>query len=239
MKQCPVCKAVYADDAQSFCLSDGTMLLSISDEEETRVISFGNKRMNTGGAPPAETMPAFSAPPIIPHQPAQQQQSERSPLVPVLVGLLFLVVLCFAGFIAYTFLKSDGKQSSDITKTSPTASQTPDETTKLKEQVANLEKKIEAGKNQKTATPVPSVSKQQTQSGNTARVNSPGDGFLALRSEPNAETGYRIARIPHGADVDVISCQSYSVTIGSRRGRWCQVSYAGQTGWAFDAFLVY
>jgi hypothetical protein len=248
MKQCPVCKAVYSDELQSFCLSDGTMLLSIPDEEETRVISSSSgsgNRMKINTTPPAETMPAFT-PPIISHQQQQQSlppiRSANSPLVGILAGLLVIVVICFVGFVAYTLLKSDDKASVN-TKNSPTPtfSQTPnDETNKLKEQVTNLEKKIDDQRNQKTTTPVPPPpSLTPSQPANAARVNSPRDGFLALRSEPSAETGFRIMEIPHGATVNLISCQSYSSSVGSRRGRWCQVNYGGRAGWAFDAFLIY
>ncbi|CAN5490878.1 hypothetical protein BH23BAC4_BH23BAC4_01230 [soil metagenome] len=73
---------------------------------------------------------------------------------------------------------------------------------------------------------------------NVAYVNSPGDGFLALRSEPSVRTGYRVMRIPHEASVEVINCRSSTSSIGSSRGRWCQVSYNGNQGWAFDAYLA-
>ena len=235
MKQCPVCKAVYADDSLSFCLSDGTVLHSIPDEEETRVISPGRNRININ-AQPAETLPAFT-PPIVSHQPPTQNMNSR--LVAVLVGLLAIVILIFAGFVAFTFLRNDDSKIAESDKTSPTVSPTTnDETNKLKEKVANLEKKIEDQRNQKTATPVP-TSTTQRQTGKAARINSPRDGFLALRSEPSAETGYRIAEMPHGSSVNLISCQDFSSAVGSKRGRWCQVVYDGMQGWAFDAFLVY
>lgn len=242
MKQCPDCKTVYADDMQSFCLSDGAMLFSLPDEEETRIVSPGRNQMKINV--PAETLPAFT-PPVISQQsiPPQQQQQKNtnSSLIGILIGLLALVILSFAVFVAYIFVRPGDSKNTNVAKSSPspTGSQTSDdETTKLKEQLANLEKKIDDQKNQKTATPIPSVTKQNP-SGNTARVNSPSDGFLALRSDPNSETGYRITKIPHGTDVDIVSCQGYSESVGTRRGRWCQVNYNGQIGWVFDAFLIY
>ena len=35
----------------------------------------------------------------------------------------------------------------------------------------------------------------------TARVDSPGDGFLALRAVPDARSGEPLAKIPHGTTV--------------------------------------
>ena len=72
----------------------------------------------------------------------------------------------------------------------------------------------------------------------TARVDSPGDGFLALRKLPHSEIGERIAKIPHGATVEVGVCGPVVRPV-NRAGRWCQASYNGQTGWVFDAYLVY
>jgi hypothetical protein len=125
----------------------------------------------------------------------------------------------------------------------PTAAQSPtpdEETEKLKEKIEELEKKIEDRQRQTPPTIVvkPTVPVIRD-SGSTAWVNSPGDGFLALRSEPNAETGYRILKIPHGASVRVLGCRNYSERVGGRTGRWCRVSYAGYAGWAFDGWLVY
>ncbi|HEX2640645.1 MAG TPA: hypothetical protein VHL50_08745, partial [Pyrinomonadaceae bacterium] len=72
-----------------------------------------------------------------------------------------------------------------------------------------------------------------------ATVNSPSDGFLALRSLPDANYGERIAKIPHGSTVDVISCADDQVTIGSHTGHWCLITYQSNAGFVFDAFLDY
>jgi len=72
----------------------------------------------------------------------------------------------------------------------------------------------------------------------SARVDSPNDGFLALRTEPTTRTGARIMKIAHGEPVSVSRCGGY-ITSGERKGRWCWVSYKGTSGWAFDAFLAY
>lgn len=106
---------------------------------------------------------------------------------------------------------------------------------KLLEKLEELEKKLEQAQKQGKTLQPPVIKS----SGTIAWVNSPGDGFLALRSDQSPSDGYRILQIPHGAAVRVLSCQSYSQSIGGRTGRWCRVSYGGSTGWAFDGWLVY
>lgn len=111
---------------------------------------------------------------------------------------------------------------------------TPDaDKAELLDKLNELEKKLDQQKQVKTAPPVIKGS------GTTAWVNSPGDGFLALRSNPSSDVGYRILQIPHGASVRVLGCQNFSQRVAGRSGRWCNVSYGGSTGWAFDGWLVY
>lgn len=66
------------------------------------------------------------------------------------------------------------------------------------------------------------------------RVNSPGDGFLALRSEPGVRTGARLAKIPHGTPLELGECTPN--TSGS--GNWCRASYDGQSGWVLDRYVA-
>ena len=71
----------------------------------------------------------------------------------------------------------------------------------------------------------------------TAYVNSPGDGFLSLRTEPSARRGALSLRMNHGNQVTVLSCRSEQAVIDDRYGRWCRVRYGGRVGWAFNGFL--
>jgi uncharacterized protein YraI len=74
----------------------------------------------------------------------------------------------------------------------------------------------------------------------TARVNSPNDNFLALRSIPDSKNGIMLAKIPHGTNIEIIGCQKKPTQRpGGRSGRWCRTNYNGQDGWVFDAFLSY
>lgn len=237
MKLCPNCKTTYSDDTLRFCLTDGTNLIPVANTEKTVEMSGKTNQMRFD-------VPAQSEPTII--SPVRQQsQPARSGFNPWIVvlplfGILFLAVL---GLLGYILLKPASVAVSNTATPTPTATATPDkETAELKEQLESLKKQIEnqktPAKNDSTARPFP------TQIPNTptvqiARVNSPKDGFLALRSIPDAEIGDRLAQIPHGVNIEIIGCQKTVVKIGSRRGRWCRTNYNGQSGWVFDAWLAY
>ena len=148
---------------------------------------------------------------------------------------LILAVLLAVG-LGCNQLPITTQQAQQTTPPAATPTQTPDDTNeRLLEKLAELEKKIDDQQKQAKATPAPPVIRTATR----AWVNSPGDGFLALRSDPSADVGYRMLQIPHGAEVRVLSCQDRSTRISGRNGRWCRLRYEGTTGWAFDAWLVY
>jgi len=69
------------------------------------------------------------------------------------------------------------------------------------------------------------------------RIDAPGDGFLALRSEPSDESGERLVKIPSGSYVEIQDCQKEQKTVSGKKGRWCMVTYENTTGWVFDAWL--
>ena len=54
----------------------------------------------------------------------------------------------------------------------------------------------------------------------TVRVHTPGDGFLALRSEPTIRSGRRILKIPHGSVLTLDQCVSRP-----KDGRWCKTPF--------------
>jgi len=233
MKQCPNCKTAYADDSLSFCLNDGANLTSVPEAAETVQMSFDKNPAHAGVAP--DSVPTYFSPPI-PQPPAKNAVS------PIIIGVLgLLLLLAIGGFAAFVLLRPTGDKN-PVVAVSPTQSVSPtaapnDETAKLKEEMTNLQKQLQNRKNQKPNAPAEIVPPPK-QPGNTARANSPRDGFLALRSEPNSETGHRIAKIPHGAALTVVACPKPSNS-GKMAGRWCQVVYNGQSGWAFDAFMSF
>src|SRR5207248_682972 len=126
--------------------------------------------------------------------------------------LLFLVVAGGAGALYY--FNRDGKTvaNNGSSTPSPTGSPVPtisaspspkDDTADLKNQIANLEKMINEQKNQNRPANSSTTAPTPAKMGTTARVNSPGDGFLALRSFPSSQVGTRITTIPHGSTVSV------------------------------------
>lgn len=254
MKQCPSCKTTYTDDSLQYCLSDGAHLQALASDEKTVQMSFANEPMRVNIPP--DSVPTVFAPP----QSVVQNQSSKKGLGLLLGGgFALLLLLIAAGVGAFIFLRQpDNKNTLAAVSPTPDASPTAatnvspnaatnvspnaapnDETAKLKEEMANLKKQIESQKTPKqNLTVAPPTLQTAPTNGRTARANSSGDGFLALRSEPNSESGYRIAKIPHGAELTVIACPKLS-NVGKMAGRWCQVIYNGQSGWAFDGFMKF
>ena len=69
--------------------------------------------------------------------------------------------------------------------------------------------------------------------GETVVVNTPGDGFLALRSEPSAKQGIRLDKIPHASFLSLGECVVTSAT-----EHWCKTTYQGQNGWVLDRYVI-
>ena len=245
MKRCPNCQTTYTDDALRFCLADGAALVSsASNEAETVRIPF-DKNPARVDVPPDSAPTVFAAPPVSPAQP----KGKGAGLI--IAGVLgaFLLFLFIGGVAAFLLLRSNDGKKAIVASPSPLAAPPAapsvpptaapvDETVTLKEKLANLEKQARDQGNRKPSAAPPETFSPPKQPPTTARANSPRDGFLALRSEPNSETGSRIAKIPHGATLTVLGCPKSSY-VGKMAGRWCQVIYDGQSGWAFDAFMIF
>ena len=247
MKQCPACKTT--DQTLRFCLADGNPLTDLSREQET-VIQGGSfhdaETIAVGGGParveiPRETVqmpaPAFhTAPPA-----AQKSSGTIFKVILVIIGLGVFAVLAVAvgAFIYFNMNgteKAANKSSKDVwAGASPTPSPAKDDEEELRDQIANLEKLINEQKTDGEPANIPLSLPDQAK---TARVNSPGDGFLALRTLPSSEFGDRIIKIPHGATVSIGICGPVVKPV-SRTGRWCQANYNGYSGWVFDAYLIY
>lgn len=245
--------------------SEETAMLSRNSEETVFLPRHKNPlridiKSPEASAPPAAAPQNFQPPPAAP--PAGKGFN------PVIIGVLGAALLLLVGggaLAAFILSRASGDVKPDDNKkvaavspspsssvstnsSSPSASESApgDDAAQLRAEMANLQKQLQDQKNQKqTALPnVGSTSKQPTVSSSslsspqTARANSPRDGFLALRDEPNSKSGYRIAEIPHGAVITVVDCPRPS-NVGKIPGRWCQVVYNGQSGWAFDAFISF
>ncbi len=73
--------------------------------------------------------------------------------------------------------------------------------------------------------------------GDYRMIATPADGFLSIRSEPDGR-GSRLDRMLDGEVVEVLTCGPARVVDGDP-GHWCRVRrQTGQTGWAYDAYLV-
>ena len=72
---------------------------------------------------------------------------------------------------------------------------------------------------------------------NVGTVNSPGDGFLSLRSDPSVQRGRRLVQMPHGAEVGLIGICESPTRLDGKEGMWCLAEYGGYQGWAFTAYL--
>jgi hypothetical protein len=226
MKHCPVCKTAYTDDSLRYCLADGAALTSEIEEP-----SLARKLDPVPfGFPGADTK--------VPKRPIAGWQ--KGLIAFLIIGAVFAAaVILMAGVL---YMNTGGKATNVATPVPSSTPTTDPDKQRLQDELANLQRKIDEQKNSNrlsqpttNSNPFPN----QTQPGSaTARVNSPNDGFLALRNIPDA-TGGRLAKIPHNSTVALNNCEKNKVTVGGRSGRWCQVEYAGQTGWVFDAWLVY
>jgi Bacterial SH3 domain len=234
MKQCPTCRTTYTDETLRYCLADGGILVEVGTEAET--VARHGVRIDVQ-QPTYPTIPVAGEP-----RPTKGSSVLKIVAALLILGFLGLLGLSAAGALFY--FNSGGTSSAVASPTPtptpvPTRSPTPtpdSDEERLEQELANLQKQLEdALKPSPTKTP-PGFSSDDLP---TARVNSPADGFLALRSEPDSETGERLAQIPHGSVITLENCEKEKVKIGSRTGRWCMVTYKGQTGWVFDAWLDY
>jgi hypothetical protein len=219
MKQCPTCKNTYTDDSLAFCLSDGTALVSSQTEEVTQQISAVNNPIRVNIAP--ETSPNAFTPTF---QPQPQPKGGKGWLIGLLVGLFLLVIVGIGGVGALVYMKNgevkpvaavenkaenkvDNKSVSNTQPVANSATPTLDETAAMKQKLAELEKQIKDQKSKVPTVPTlpnaPAPPKVPTVT--TARVNSPGDGFLALRTGPSYGNSAR--------------CNGYGFSLPIRRKR--------------------
>lgn len=223
MKQCPACQTTYTDETLRFCLADGAALATVRNEDPTLVRERSDMPVKKTAGVKGSGLTVF-----------------KIVIAVLILGFLALLAAGLAG--AFFYYKTGNPNTASQTATpsstnTPKQSPTPDdEKARLRDELANLQKTINEQKRTATNTsPFPTPGSGTP----TARVNSPRDGFLALRSEPDAEYGERLAKIPHGAVIELNNCEKEKVTIGSKTGRWCLVTYGDYAGYVFDAWLIY
>ena len=232
MKRCPFCRTTYTDDSLRYCLADGAELISGRHEEETVV-----KRRNE---PVRVTIPSneLHGPSPERRQPPRSSIGKIVAIVAAASIILFVVVIAIGALIYFSAKSGDAAVNKTIiANTTPT----PDvEKQRLQDEMANVQRKLdEQQKNANRPANVQTFPSPNRPGVVTARVHSPKDGFLALRNQPDADYGERIAKIPHGSMITIENCDRSAVSIGGRSGRWCLVSWNGYEGYVFDAWLVY
>ena len=233
MKQCPQCQTTYTDDSLRYCLADGKELFQIDNEQETVAFPRDKKlRVDIDRAEPAP-MPAMASPK------SQSASVVKIVVVIALVGLLVIVAAGGIGALVYFGTRNNSANTNKniAVNTSPT----PDpEKQRMQDELANLQRRLDEQQKNANRSGVPSPTPSQNAPGVvTALVNSPNDGFLALRDQPDADRGERLVKIPHGSTVTIENCQRNKVLIGGRSGRWCLVSWGDYEGYVFDAWLIY
>ncbi len=231
MKQCPACKTTYTDDSLRYCLADGSALDSVADEQPTvaRKGVNGPLRVDIGASTP--------------HGKDETRREDRASsgmwlkivLAIVVIGILSVAALGLIGAIYYYGTGGVEKEPTPTPTQTPVSTPTPDaEKEKLRDELANIQKRLDEQKKPPSDKPSPNPDLTTT-----VTANSPADGFLALRSQPDSETGKRIFKIPHGAKLQIGACGDYVTTRKNNYGRWCRAAYAGYSGWVFDKYVIY
>lgn len=227
MKKCPQCGTTYTDESLRFCLADGAFL---DGGEEPTVVS-GRNRIDIGSG----NRPVVQIP-----EPNRKKSSALIKTILVLSVLVALAVVVIAAAVGALYYNREFPPKPNTIYSTPTPKPSADpETERLKKELADLQKQLDEKKSSSAnGASFPDIEDLDFEF-RTATVNSPGDGFLALRSTPSSDYGERLAQIPHGAKINVVSCDSDKITIGSRRGSWCLIEWTGRAGWVFDAWLTY
>lgn len=241
MKQCPACRSTYTDDSLTYCLADGSKLIDALPEQETVVRNADTASHMAPTAPftvdIAASRTQASGPPPAPAAPQRSSTFLKVMLVVVLLGIGLVAVLGVAGLMYFNTSWGVGGSNRNKAVMTPSPAPTKNDTDELRDKIADLEKRLSEQNAANKSADVPETI-PTPRSTTTARVNSPGDGFLALRTLPSSDVGERILKIPHGATVTIGACGPVTKPV-NRSGRWCQASYDGYTGWVFDAYLIY
>lgn len=213
MKRCLQCGQTYTDEDLFYCLSDGTPLAEVG--------GFQSSTETPTLVIPRPPTTQFQTPPPLA---AASSAKWAFPVVGILCGLV-VVFGFFAFFKDPPFDKNAIAQKNTENRETNKPTETP------------RPPRVESTPVPPPPSPPPS-SEQQTNYP-VVTVNSPRDGYLALKSEPcTAPCGALLIKIPHGTRLALGTCKDYYEVADRRRGRWCYASYGGHTGWIFDAFVT-
>ena len=231
MKRCPNCNQIF-DNGYDFCLNDGTLLVS-------EVGSRGFGGFESSGEMPTQVIPRAQNTEYPPLVATSYFSSWVFPVVGILCGLV--VVLGFFAFFRETSSDkavvsqqyTEPREANKNTESRPTreVEPTPVPPPSMPPPPLSLPQRPPP-----PPPPPPSVNQLAYP---LVTVNSPRDGYLALKSEPCiAPCGTTLRNIPHGTRLSLGTCKNNLEVADRRRGRWCYTTYGGYTGWVFDAFVT-
>ena len=86
MKRCPTCNKTFSDQTLSYCIDDGTPLVSVPDDDE--LTAFGRGTEDTQWNPPAYQPPSYVA----------SEGSTKRRRWPWVVGIIGVLLLFLTGF---------------------------------------------------------------------------------------------------------------------------------------------
>jgi hypothetical protein len=246
MNRCPACNTLYSDETLRYCLADGSLL---EDDEQATIVRPGAAALGETVAMNHDPRTVRVDIPVqqnaLPRvgETAEPARNSSGWLLKALLAVIGIAALAtiLIGAAAFFYLNRNETSAAANTRgapasASPSPAATANDTDELRDQIANLERLVNE---QKKTGHVPAAAPDQPLgTTRTARVNSPGDHFLALRSLPSSDMGTRVLQIPDGSTVSINGCLN-AMRLGSKSGRWCRASYNGYSGWVFDAWLIY
>lgn len=183
----------------------------------------GTPLISLGGYYPSDEQPTQVVNRQTPVYPAPQQPKWIFPVIGILCGLVVAL-----GILAFwkisgpdTAQKNNGTQETNR----PAASDRPPET---------------PTPTPSTPVPPPPTPRPPPRrlDNSTVRVDSPRDGYLALKEGPCTSPCRTLLKIPHGTTLYLSGCKDAVEVADRRNGRWCSTSFDGYSGWIFDAFVV-
>lgn len=245
MRNCRVCGAVYDDPNMRFCLTDGTQLELMTPLEDMETAVYPSTSPIAEAAPTVQMHGEFQTRPTSIAPPTTKKRGlsaiAKFAIAIVLLGVVAIGLAAVAGGIYLATLDRKPRVNAEPTEpTSPSAQDRRSESVpsnELEKRISELENELEDARSP-SMPHIPSLDVLQgMEDSAVAKVNSPKDGFLALRSLPGVEQGERIAKIPNGETVVIYGCAG-ETTVDGKAGKWCRAIYNAKFGWVFDAFVV-
>ncbi len=193
--------------ATSFCPDDGTALVADTPAPASAALDDLLAQADA----PAASVPAHDAP------------AASGRWLPVLVGVLGVGLVALLGLVVYQQQASVARLEASVAAANANAARRVADRPPADAELAYAP----------AVDPAPATATYTR----TVWANSPGDGFLALRSAPSVAQGQRLLQIPHGDPLDLGACLPRT-TVAGASGSWCRARYGGTEGWAFDAFVT-